>query len=47
MPMREIGIEAVRLLLNEIERPRGAPVARVLEARLIVRTTSGPAPSPG
>jgi len=47
MPMREIGIEAVRLLLNEIERPRGAPVARVLDARLIVRTTSGPAPSPG
>jgi len=40
MPMHEIGIEAMRLLLDEIEHPRPMPERKVLEARLIQRTTT-------
>ncbi len=40
MPMREIGIEAMRLLLDEIDHPRAKPVQRVIETKLIERSTT-------
>ena len=40
MPMRDIGVEAMRCLLDEIEHPRTVPIRKVLEARLIERTTT-------
>jgi len=39
-PMREIGAEAVRLLLAEAENTHPEPQARILEPRLVVRSTT-------
>jgi alanine racemase len=45
-PIRQKGVDAVRLLLGEMEaRPGSQPVHLRLETRLIVRGSSGPAPS--
>jgi len=45
-PIQEIGAEAVRQLIAEVETGRSDLSARTLEPRLIVRTTSGPPPRP-
>lgn len=41
-PMREIGAEAVRVLIGEVETARREPQAKILEAHLVVRATSAP-----
>jgi len=41
-PLAEIGAEAVRLLLDEIEGRRDQPAQRKLAPRLVVRETTGP-----
>lgn len=42
-PLAEIGAEAVRLLVDEIEGRRTGPAQRKLAPRLVVRETTGPA----
>jgi DNA-binding LacI/PurR family transcriptional regulator len=47
-PIRQKGVEAVRLLLDEIGDTTGGPREHLrLATRLIVRASSGPAPQPG
>jgi DNA-binding LacI/PurR family transcriptional regulator len=41
-PLAEIGAEAVRLLLDEIEGRRSGPASRKIAPRLVVRETTGP-----
>jgi DNA-binding LacI/PurR family transcriptional regulator len=41
-PLAEIGAEAVRLLMDEIEGRRSTPAQRKLAPRLVVRETTGP-----
>jgi DNA-binding LacI/PurR family transcriptional regulator len=42
-PIEEIGVEAVRILLERIEDPDLPPVHRCLKPELIIRKTTGPA----
>lgn len=44
-PLAEIGAEAVRLLIDEIEGRRNTPAQRKLAPRLVVRETTAPVPA--
>ena len=44
VPQREMGVRAVRILIDDIERPESDPVTVVLDADLQVRATTGPPP---
>ena len=43
-PIQQMGLEAVRLLLERIEEPAEAPAQVVLPTRLVVRGSTAPPP---